>query len=346
MRSSCVAAAVLAVCACGSTVKPPRARLTPKQMVERSKPAIVRIEVFGAGGRGIGTGFAIAKDGLIVTNFHVIQGVARARVVLHDGSEYDVDRVVAIDEAHDLVVIGIAKGDMMVLEIGDSEAVSAGDPVFAIGNPLGADYTISDGLISAVRQFDELTMLQISAPISQGSSGGPLLNHYGEVIGVATWVSEAGQNLNFGMPAKYLQPLLLQSGGESFEAFAMRSARLAEANADAPKIERRVPRYPVAFLDGCTDDHLQVVTDEIAAAIAKGAPIYNSGDHETCFRIYEGVALRLETQLSSACKGPREALGQGLLRAETLESYTEKAWAMRDAFDGLLGVMMQRMRGD
>jgi len=342
LAAAAVAAAALALGGCGGNINAPRTRLTAKQMVERSKPGIVRIEVIGRTGQAIGTGFAVAQDGRIATNLHVISGAIQAKVVLYDGSEYPVTAVVAIDEVHDLAIIRITKSNMVVLKIGDSDGVSAGDPVYAIGNPLGADYTISDGLISAVRSDGRNTLLQISAPISLGSSGGPLLNHYGEVIGVATAISATGQNLNFGMPSNYLQPLMMTVAGESFEAFAERTIVGEEMRA-APRIVRKIPEHAVEYLDGCSDDNVRDAAEQIAGAIEKGAPIYNANDHEACFRIYEGTALRLENELPSDCQGVREALGQGLLRAQTLETYTEKAWAMRDAFDGLLAVIVERI---
>jgi serine protease Do len=351
-RSFAVVAVVVAgMAGCAGGANRPRQSLTPRQMVESSKPAIVRIEVSDRGARGLGTGFVVGADGRIATNLHVIQGVAEAVVVLHDGTRFPVEEVVAVDQQRDLVIVRIGRKGLPTLVIGNSDHVSAGDPVYAIGNPLGADYTISDGLISAVRRLGEsLVVLQISAPISQGSSGGPLLNHFGEVIGVATWVSEAGQNLNFGMPSNYLLPLVAEQRGISFREFVGRTSRRTPGldirrepgPSGRPRIVRQVPRHEVAYLEGCTDEQLERVGAEIAAAIEKGAPLYNQGDHEACFRIYEGVALRLEHEVSPGCGGPRDALGQGLLRSGTLETYTEKAWAMRDAFDGLLDVMRRR----
>jgi len=352
-RSWIIAASVLAAAAlsCGSTIRAPRTRLTPKQIIERSKPSIVRVMIMGADGNpGLGTGFVVADDGRIATNLHVIQDAVQASVVTMDGTTYSVEQVVVVDETRDLAIVRVALPKTPALRFGDSDKVAAGDPVYAIGNPLGADYTISDGLISAVRSLDEsLTVLQISAPISQGSSGGPLLNQFGEVIGVATFLT-AGQNLNFGIPSNYLQPMLNQGGGMAFAEFVRsNAARAKKGDSDAgsgarPKIQRRVPQHEVSYLDGCTDENLRFVAEEIAGAIEKGAPIYNDGDHETCFRIYEGTALRLENDLPVECKGPREGLGQGLLRSGTLDSYTEKAWAMRDAFDGLLNVIVLRLR--
>src|SRR6201999_60661 len=93
--------------------------------------------------------------------------------------------------------------------LGDSDKTRPGDSVVAIGNPLGLENTVSNGLISARRKFDEgVEVLQISAPIAPGSSGGPIFNDHGEVIGIATAILEEGQNLNFGMPVAYLAPML------------------------------------------------------------------------------------------------------------------------------------------
>src|SRR5665811_1225006 len=90
-----------------------------------------------------------------------------------------------------------------------SDAVRAGDSVLAIGHPLGLEDTVSNGLISAVRHVHaNLDVLQVSAPIAPGSSGGPLFNDRGEVIGVATAFMNAGQNLNFGLPSKYVKELV------------------------------------------------------------------------------------------------------------------------------------------
>src|SRR5690606_4902909 len=110
-------------------------------------------------------------------------------------------RVIAVDADRDLAIIEIdAPGKLPTLPLGNSDIVMPGDSVVVIGNPMRLDFTVSDGLISSVRPVDNDVILQISAPISQGSSGGPLFNSFGEVIGVATMVSSEGQNLNFGVP--------------------------------------------------------------------------------------------------------------------------------------------------
>ncbi len=214
------------------------------------------------------------------------------------------------------------------------------------------DYSVSDGLISQVRQLSaELTILQISAPISQGSSGGPLFNQFGEVIGVTTMIVTQGQNINLAVPGNYLRPMVLQQQAIDLGEFAKATRELAHAHGEGTqddegksdedniRIERRVPFHPVTVLDGCSQKDIEDIVQSIGEAIQNGAPLYNTGTaqgFEACFRIYEGTALKFEKD--AACKGVRSAFGDGLLRASSLSSYKEKAWAMRDTFDGLLNV--------
>jgi serine protease Do len=336
---------------CGPTIKAPRTRLTTKELVEKYKPSVVRIEASIDGRTAHGSGFVVAADGRIATNLHVIAGADAIKVTLLDGSEHKVTRVFGGEVDPHLPLLGIARRDLPSVTLGDSDQVSAGDPVVAIGNPLGVfDFTVSDGLISSVRPLSaELVALQISAPISQGSSGGPLFNPYGEVIGIATFIAKEGQNLNFGVPANYLKPLLVERRGETVKQFHDRMvALMAKAGGgrgaeggDRPKVVRRVPKHDMALLDGCSDEQMLMVFRSITEAIQLGAPVYNQGEHEACFVIYRKVADLYEGD-KAMCKGIREAFGQGLLRAESESGFTEKAWAMRDTFDGLTDVIVRK----
>ena len=308
----------------------------------------MRIE---AGGDRIGTGFAIDPRGLIATNLHVVAGAKDIKVHTLDGAEYAVVQVAAIDMDRDLAVIQIQPTKpMTALALGDSDRVAAGDPVVAIGNPMGVlDYTVSDGLISSVRVLSEhLTVLQISAPISQGSSGGPLFNSYGEVIGVATAILTQGQNLNFGVPTNYLKPILARPAPMSLDEFAQKTTATDEgddgeqAGGGPPRIQRKIPVHDLSVLDGCSASDMEDIFQAISQAIESGAPLYNSGNHEACYRIYEGTSMKFERE--APCPGVRAAFGDGLLRASTLTSWTEKAWALRDTFDGLLDVLERKAR--
>jgi serine protease Do len=323
---------------------PAPAHLTTRDIVARAKPAIVRIESVPD---RVGTGFAIEASGVIATNLHVVAGAREIHVQTLDGTTYDVQHVRAFDLDRDLALLDITpKQPMPVLALGDSDRVSAGDRVIAIGNPMGVlDYSVSDGLISSVRVLSPtLTVLQISAPISEGSSGGPLFDSTGRVIGVATAILTSGQNLNFAVPTNYLKSMLASRAQISLDEFARQTSpppREVRAGGDV-RITRRVPVHDVSILDGCSEADMEQIFQGISHAIESGAPLYNAGNHEACYRIYEGTAIKFERD--APCPGVRSAFGDGLLRASTLTSFTEKAWAMRDTFDGLIDVMERRAR--
>lgn len=358
------AGASLVLAACGGSGKNVKGSakgdkpLTTKELVSRSKPSIVAIQTTFPGDRkATGTGFFIDTEGRIATNLHVIHGGEKVQVKLLDGTVLEVKRVYAIDRERDLAIIGIeTPRKLRPLELADSDPISAGDKVIAIGNPLGIlEYTVSDGLISSVRKVSpKLTVLQISAPISQGSSGGPLFDEQGRVIGVATMIATRGQNLNFGVPSNYLRALMNNEKPLTFAAYAERTAReLAKKRPPATAVKRKIPNHPQTVFDGCTDESISEIYKAIGEAIELGAPLYNKGNqcsgdcrkryYKACYKIYEGTALRFQSN-SGACKGLRAALGDGLLRAKTLSKWKAKAWAMRDAFDGIIRAVLIRAR--
>ena len=321
-----------------ATVAPSTA-LTPAQIAARSTPGIVSIR----SATGLGTGFVVRKDGWIATNLHVIVGARELVVATPDRHEYPVIDVLGADPTHDLALLRIDAGDLRVLALGDSDAVRAGDAIVAIGHPLGLEDTVSNGLVSAIRVIDPArTVLQISAPIAPGSSGGPLFSDKGEVVGVATAYSTEGQNLNFGVPVRYLKAMLEDPHAVPLAVFA---AVTGPSERRMPKIQRDVPVHDLAFLDGCSDDDLERAGRIIAEAIDVGAPVYNEHHFAACYHIYEGAALDVEKRTPTACKGPKKAMHDGRQRALKLDDPSAQAWAMRDAFDGLLDVMSRKLGG-
>lgn len=353
-RSSLLLALALVGTSCGSTTaNTPKTRLSPKDIYAESTPAIVRIE---AGEAKVGTGFVVDASGVVATNLHVIEGEAQIKVRAYDGKEYPVMSIAGIDKGHDLALVRIQpKKPMRTVKLGDSNQVAIGDKIFAIGNPLGVfDYSITDGLISQVRPLsDDLKILQISAAISPGSSGGPLFNQFGEVIGVTTAIITQGQAINLAVPANYLRPLMRDGKPMTLAQFAEETKdtepqdqKHADADIDPStgKVDtsipaRHVPDHPLAFWDHCKPEDIDDTVKAVGSAIEIGAPAYNkmsAQGFEECFRIYEGTGLRLEQQ--SSCKSVRDAFGDGLLHASAAKSFKDKAWAMRDAFDGMLKV--------
>jgi serine protease Do len=354
MRAWSIALLVLAACA-GSPpppsaealrapAPPPSAAVTartlsPADIAFRALPAIVTIRTESS----LGTGFVLRSDGWIATNLHVIVGGPHLKVTLRDARELEVVEVLAASPEHDLALLRVEARDLPVLSLGDSDAMRAGDAVVAIGNPLGLEDTVSNGLVSARRTLDHDTeVLQISAPIAPGSSGGPIFNDHGEVIGIATAVLLQGQNLNFGMPARYLLPMLKDPKPVRFTDFAKALAQARDAA--AAKVHRKHPRYPLAMLDGCSFDAQKLIVLKVEKAIDTGAPLYNAGDHDGCYHVYDGTASDVMRKLPTACGGPTRALAEAQKRAASLPDATSQAWAMRDAFDALLDVITRKQR--
>ena len=306
---------------------------SPAEITARSTPAIVTVRT----GDGLGTGFVVRKDGWVATNFHVVRGATTVTVVFSDHREFPVVEIMNANPLHDLVILRIDAKNLPVLPIGDSDQVRPGDSVLAIGHPLGLEDTVSNGLISAVREVHSgLQLLQISAPIAPGSSGGPLFNDRGEVIGVATAISTSGQNLNFGWPSKYVTDLVQHPRPISMELFAAAMFAIQQQASSGGEHPRDIPRHELALLNGCTDANRELIFNTLRDAIEVGAPLYNSGKLAACYHIYEGAASDLTQRLPRSCGGPKRALSLGQRRAAKLSDPGEQAWALRDSFDGIL----------
>lgn len=188
--------------------------LSPEQLFAKASPAIVKVHVYDKSAklRSQGSGFFVSPDGLLVTNHHVISKAASAKVLLSDGSKLDVLGMVASLLSKDLALLKVKGTKLSSLKLARA-APKVGTKVFAIGSPEGLTNTISEGLVSGYRDFKNgPRLLQTTAAVSAGSSGGPLLVSTGEVVGVTTLVWRTGQNLNFAVPSKYVRALILTAG--------------------------------------------------------------------------------------------------------------------------------------
>jgi len=186
-----------------------------------ASPAVVLIEVYNEKGEvsGAGSGFLISTDGKILTNYHVVQHSKRATVRLANKDAYDDVQVLDVDKRKDVVLLKIKAVDLPYLTLGKSRAVEIGDKVFSLSHPLGLlQNTLSEGIVSGMREADGYRYFQISAPISHGSSGGPIFDSKGEVVAIATAIIEAGQNLNFAVPIDYAKGMLSASNAKPLES--------------------------------------------------------------------------------------------------------------------------------
>jgi len=195
---------------------PERPTFNPTEISEIYDPAVVEINCLGIDGkpRGGGSGFFIDAQGGVITNAHVVlgDGVAYIQVVRMDGRNDIVGRVEAINEDYkkgiDLAYLKVPGPVENYIEM-NTDLPKKGQAVFVIGNKLGFERSIDDGIISGLRPGpDEHVLIQTNAPMGPGSSGGPLLNDKGKLIGVATFGYDEAQNLNFAMPPSAILELI------------------------------------------------------------------------------------------------------------------------------------------
>jgi S1-C subfamily serine protease len=160
---------------------------------------------------GVGSGFLLTPDGYALTNSHVVHGRRRLRAITPEGDSLDVD-LVGDDPATDLALVRLAAGDLPFAQFGDSEGLQVGQLVIAMGNPFGFQSTVSTGVLSALgramrgeqgRLIENI--IQHTAPLNPGNSGGPLLDSRGRVVGVNTAIVAMAQGLGFAIPAKVAQ---------------------------------------------------------------------------------------------------------------------------------------------
>ena len=183
---------------------------TVQQLAALVKKSVVVVTFRGREGerQGLGSGFIIDPNGLIATNLHVI-GEARAiSVELQDGRKFDVTAIEATERSHDLAVLRIDARNLPALPLGNSDELQDGQPIVAIGNPVGLERSVVSGVLSGRREIEGRTMLQVAMPIERGNSGGPLLDLRGRVHGLLTLKSLKTENLGFAMPVNALKPLL------------------------------------------------------------------------------------------------------------------------------------------
>ncbi len=181
---------------------------TSVELYKRINPSVVLIET----DKGGGSGFCIDGKGLVATSLHVVDGANTASVSFRSGVTSSAVELIAADSFIDLAVLHVAESGCIGLVLGDSDALQAGQRVYVVGNPLARrDLTgsISDGLVSGIRTIEgKQSVLQISAPLSPGNSGGPVVSERGDVVGVVAFKLTTGELLNFAVPVNELKNLV------------------------------------------------------------------------------------------------------------------------------------------
>lgn len=193
--------------------------LSAGEIYQKCSPSVFSIQTYDVEGLpyATGSGFFIDSSGLAVTNFHVLENALSATVTLSDGSVHEVLGVAGYHSSQDYALLRIEGDSFTPLPIGDSSSLQVGDRIYTIGSPKGMQNTMSDGIISSTCRPEYQNRIQITAPISSGSSGGALLDEYGNVIGITTSTLVDSQNLNFAIPIN-----------EVIEAYRMYSPQLSK----------------------------------------------------------------------------------------------------------------------
>lgn len=286
-------------------------QISPANIAKRSTESTVQIRALDESGRVIqsGTGFVISTSGLIVTNFHVVRGSTSLQTELSSGEIFDNIFYVTSDPRRDIVILRIFAEGLKPLVLGSDAEAEIGERVYVMGNPLGQTNTFSDGIVSAKRTIEGVSLLQITAPISPGSSGGPVMNSRGEVIGIATMGVRGGQNLNYAVPSRYIRPLL--STGESAKRFTASVLPVVRSGGliDEPPIQSSSPARPPGQGQGSGRSNASPGEDEWENQVngqLERADIYfqaegltrshNFGKGELNFRDSDSFSLQLDAR--------------------------------------------------
>lgn len=203
-----------------------------RALAKETRPAVYLLVLQDEDGKtfGSGTGFLVSPDGLLVTNHHVISEAKSMIAKAENGGLFPVVHVLGTDLANDLALVQIEGKNLPFLSLAPEGSAEAGTRIAVIGSPLGLEGTLTEGIVSARRRLlkEKRDVLQISAPISQGSSGSPVLDSQGRVVGIASFLLQDGQSLNFASPSEKLRALLIKAG-HPISTLAVKSSSTIQA---------------------------------------------------------------------------------------------------------------------
>ena len=287
----------------------PQRERSVREIISSSSRAVVLIVTYDASEKplSLGSGFMISPDGTVVTNYHVIKGAKSAVVKLSNGAFFPVEGTLATSEDDDLALVKVSGTGLPFLRLGDIGKLAVGDRVIAIGSPLGLEGTVSDGIVSAIREgvSSATKWIQTTAPASHGNSGGPLLNIEGKVVGVLTWKREGGENLNFAVGADSLQKLFASA---PTVPLPLRSVSHSEVPAVAPTPEASRPetnagRVPplqsgVFVVAYRTPRHQTYSTPEVFQGVVDELLLFLKSHHVLLYNDAIGRAIETEARPS------------------------------------------------
>jgi hypothetical protein len=305
-------------------------RAAPREAIVRAAPSLVLLEVEGR----TAAGFVATAEGHLVTCLHLVAGARTLGVVLSDGVRSEVVQVVAVDERRDLAVLRLPVPDMVpALPVSPQPLPAEGELLYVLRGVSGPAPDVRSQEVRAVQVLgDWLTLVELKRPLPEECSGSPVLDARGGVVGLATAALSNGRSLGLVIPSRYVVPLLRAGGSWPLAAL--------EAPKRRARRVRQVPQHPLSVLEGASLDAVESLASTLGQAINVGAPAYNRGDVEGCYRLYARTAEQLIDERGD-CPGAQRALRDGLLRCVELSDPDDRAWALRDTFDGLLDVIQR-----
>ena len=290
----------MAPAAAGEENIPQAGGLSLQEIYSKVIDSVVSISCTFPGGSSTGSGVVLTQDGYIVTNCHVVENAQIIQVLLTDGRTVDAD-LVGLDEVSDLAVLHITAEDLIPAQMGDSASLRVGDTVVAIGDPLGIALrgTMTDGIVSAInRDIDmdgrTMNLIQTNAALNSGNSGGPLINCYGQVVGINTMkmgdsMSAAGvEGLGFAIPSATVTDIVNQLIRQGYVSGRPTLGIIGESISNLYHFYYRLPKglYITAVEDGSSAHHVGIQEGDILLSL-DGVNIYSQDSLKTHLYNYQ-----------------------------------------------------------
>jgi hypothetical protein len=319
----------------GVTATAVAAPLSTRQIAADVSKATVSIRSALVGGSvSAGSGFITDPSGIVVTNYHVVQGAERIEVRVASGETYDVTAIRAVDRRRDIAILQIPGFKLPTVTLGDSESLGPCESIVVIGNALGVlENSVTTGVVSGIRDVEGTKLIQMSAAVSPGNSGGPVVNERGEVVAITVSKLTAGESLNFAIPINFArgylaQPAqqglaLLKATADDKDLFAKSSAgfpkrwrsltsdtlRNITISEDAMLVEVVVPDVMKSYrrswseLKKSNEQWVGTIHNEVICVYKQSFPVENKQNScSTTFPIE--VTLMSQTKIEGAWTGP------------------------------------------
>ena len=306
---------------------PPSHLPSPEEISAQAAAALVLLRMPFGTAAGFLVSDAAGRAGYLVTNLHAVAGAVSIHAELPGGERVEVHEVAGLDARHDLALLRIPEVASAPLR-GAAGLPREGAQVFIAVRSGGTPQGLLDTRVRSVQQLGaNFTALELGQALPTYATGAPALDVAGRVLGVATAAQRDAEEVTLVILWRYVQALLQSPRTLPLSALTRPLQRAVRP--------REVPEHPLSLVERCPLASLEAIASALAHAIRVGAPVYNRGDVEGCARIYAETAERLVRERAD-CPGPRAALEDGLAQARALEDPDERAWSLRDTFDGLL----------